>query len=209
MMMRGIYNQLNVHINNTVKRSRFYPLPRDLCFPAERPVLKRWASGKKNLVEIGVFEGASGSLFRSVMDRNAVLHLIDPFIPDSMNPSLQARMWMARINLARVRRGQVKWYKDYSYNVVKTWDEGIDFLFIDGDHTEKSCLQDWQSWSPFVQAGGVAIFHDARYGSSEGKFWDGWEGPTRVVNRLFREKERLKGWTIVDEAGTAVAVQRA
>ncbi len=206
-LLTKVYNRLDRTINATVKRSPYYPLPRDLGFDVEKPLLRRWAKGKTNLVEIGVFEGASGAILRAAMEKNATLHLIDPFIPDSMNATLRARRWFAYLNLARVRNGRVRWYRDFSHHVIKNWRDEIDFLFIDGDHMESSCLQDWESWSPFVVPNGIVIFHDARYGSSHGKFWDGWEGPTNIVNRLFRGNI-LKNWRIVDEAGTAVAVQR-
>ena len=190
------------------KRSPYYPLPRDLCFPAEKPLFRRWAAGRKTLVEIGVFEGASGREFRTTMAKDGTLHLIDPFVPDSMNATLCGRKIFAKLNLARVRNGKLRWYQDYSYNVVKNWMSPIDFLFIDGDHTEKSCEQDWREWSPFVIVGGIVIFHDARCGLGDGTWWDGWEGPTAVVNCLFRGQNRLGNWEIIDESGTAVAVRR-
>lgn len=194
--------------NQDPKRSPYYPLPRDLCFEPEKPLFRRWASGRKTLVEIGVFEGASAKEFRSAMQRDATLHLIDPFIPDSMNPALRGRKFFAKLNVARVRNGKTCWYEDFSFNVVKNWSAPIDLLFIDGDHTEKSCEQDWREWSPFVVVGGVVIFHDARCGLGDGSWWDGWEGPTAVVDRLFRGPGRLSNWEIVEEAGTAVAVRR-
>ncbi len=115
---------------------------------------------------------------------------------------------MARLNLATVRNGTVAWYEDYSFNVAKNWSQQIDFLFIDGDHTEEACMQDWVNWSSFVETDGVVVFHDARFGSSQGKYWDGWEGPTNVMNQLFRSNNRLNDWEIVDEAGTAVVVRK-
>lgn len=193
--------------NKLFRRSRFYPLPRDLCFPAEKPLFRRFSSGKKRLVEIGVFEGASGAIFRSAMASDGVLHLIDPFIPDSMNPALCGRPWMARLNVARVLNGSVVWHHDLSSSVAKTWKGPIDFLFIDGDHTEASCRQDWEQWSPFVEQDGAVLFHDARCGKGDGSSWDGWEGPTRVVDQLFR-KAPVSGWKIVAEAGTLVVVER-
>lgn len=193
--------------NRLFRRSRFYPLPRDLCFDSERPLFRKYAAGKKMLVEIGVFEGAASVAFRSVMSPDAVLHLIDPFVPDSMNPDLRGRKFFAWLNVARVFNGKVQWHQDYSWNVAKGWDAPIDFLFIDGDHTADSCRKDWEFWSPFVQKGGNVLFHDARHGKGDGSFWDGWEGPTRVVDELFRLAP-IPGWRIVAEAGTVIVVER-
>ena len=63
-------------------------------------------------------------------------------------------------------------------------------------------------WSPYVPVNGIVMFHDARFGKGDGSFWDGWEGPTQVVDKLFRGPGRMKNWEIVDEAGTVVVVMR-
>ncbi len=189
-------------------RSKYYPLPRDLTFQVEKPLFRKWARGRKSLVEIGVFEGASAAVFRSVMASEGTLHLIDPFVSDSMNEHLRARPLFTKLNVGRVLRGQVYWHKDYSTTVVKKWKAPIDFLFIDGDHTYDACLQDWNDWSPFVPINGIVMFHDARFGKGDGTYWDGWEGPTQVVDQLLRGRNRLKNWEIVDEAGTVVVAMR-
>ncbi len=194
--------------NQNYRRSPYYPLPRDLTFPSEKKLFRKWANNRKRLVEIGVFEGASGATFRAAMASDATLHLIDPFIPDSMNSRLRARKFFAKMNLHRILNGKIIWHEDFSYNVIKTWNESIDFLFIDGDHTFEACLNDWENWSPYVAKDGIVIFHDARLGKGDGTSWDGWDGPTEVVDRLFRGIDKLKHWEIVDEAGTAVAVRR-
>lgn len=38
----------------------------------------------------------------------------------------------------------------------------LDFLFIDGDHTEKGCMMDFQMYSPLVRKGGIIGFHDIK-----------------------------------------------
>ena len=198
---------LSSKINNSFVRSQWFPFPRDLCFPIEKPLFKKWASGREMLVEIGVFEGTSALTFRKVMAPHGVLHLIDPFIavPDS---GLTARPWLAQLNVTLSRRGRVVWHRDYSFSVVKMWRTPIDFLFIDGDHRLPSCQKDWETWSPFMKVGGVVIFHDARFGRGGNGSWDGWPGPSMVVNENFRGPGKLPNWEIVEEAGTAVAVQR-
>ena len=37
----------------------------------------------------------------------------------------------------------------------------IDVLQIDGDHSEKAVLKDWEMYSPFVRPGGLILLHDA------------------------------------------------
>lgn len=38
--------------------------------------------------------------------------------------------------------------------------EPVDFLFIDGDHTEAGVRQDYEFYSPLVRPGGLIAFHD-------------------------------------------------
>ena len=54
---------------------------------------------------------------------------------------------------------------------------------------------------------GIVMFHDARLGLSKGLFWDGCEGPTRVVNETFRNGKN-SNWEIVEEFKTSVVVRR-
>jgi cephalosporin hydroxylase len=39
---------------------------------------------------------------------------------------------------------------------------GIDWLFIDGDHTYQGVKADWDLWSPHINKGGVVAFHDLK-----------------------------------------------
>ena len=39
-------------------------------------------------------------------------------------------------------------------------DEGVDFLFIDGDHTEEAVRSDYAMYAPLVRKGGIIAFHD-------------------------------------------------
>ena len=38
--------------------------------------------------------------------------------------------------------------------------EPVDFLFIDGDHTEQGVTADWEDYRGFVRSGGLVAFHD-------------------------------------------------
>ena len=194
-------------VNGTFKRANYYPLPRDLSFPVEKPLFSKWSAGKSNIVEIGVFEGASALIFRRAMSPNGTLHLIDPYVVVS-DSGLTARPWMAKLNLIRSQNGTLQWYQDYSDNVATTWAQPIDLLFIDGDHSYKGTRSDWDKWHGHVMEGGVVMFHDARMGKPNTGEWDGWPGPTRVVDELFRGDNKLLNWIIVEESGSLVVVQR-
>lgn len=60
--------------------------------------------------------------------------------------------------------------------VGKRWPLSVDFLFIDGDHSEPGVIGDIQEWMRHVKPGGVVAFHD--YGSNN------WPAVKQTVDRL-------------------------
>lgn len=50
--------------------------------------------------------------------------------------------------------------KGYFSDVVKTWNQPIDLLHIDGLHTHEAVSEDWCNWTPFLSNSGVVIMHD-------------------------------------------------
>lgn len=169
-------------------------------------MLKRWGRDRRALVEIGVFEGGSALALRRAMHPEATLTMIDPFVPDSVSGK-RGSPSISRVVAGRCRRGETRLLCDYSFNVAKQWNAPVDFVFIDGDHSEAACRQDFVDWEKFVQPGGVILFHDSRLGQPEEQPWMGAEGSTRAVNELFRQRQHPR-WKIVDEGGSIVVVQR-
>lgn len=171
---------------------------------AEHDALKRWATNRGSLVELGVAEGVSALALREVMAENATLYLIDPFHLSRI-PALNFMKRVAHRAVNMSRRGNVVWLDKFSHDAVRGWNTPIDLLFIDGDHSESGVERDWNDWSPFVNIGGVAIFHDARV------FEGGWVrpeyGPLKLVNRLFRDGETT-GWQIAEEVHSLLVVKR-
>ncbi len=58
--------------------------------------------------------------------------------------------------------------------------DGVDLLFIDGDHQYASVLTDWLLYSPLVRPGGMVVFHDV------GLTVNGHYGVPQFVQRLAR-----------------------
>lgn len=52
--------------------------------------------------------------------------------------------------------------------VVKTWNKGIDFLFLDTTHIYSHTKQELEEWIPFVVGGGVIAMHDTAHQSGDG-----------------------------------------
>ena len=166
--------------------------------------MRRWAAGRKTLVEIGVAEGVSAVALRQGMASDATLTLIDPFHL-SRYPLLNFMKRVARRAVLDEMRGKVVWIEDYSERASPTWKESIDLLLIDGDHKEAAVERDWNEWNGFVRPGGVVLFHDARL------FDGGWTnneyGPVKLIDRIFRIN-KVPGWRIVEEIHSLVVVTK-
>jgi predicted O-methyltransferase YrrM len=177
-------------------------------------VLCQAARGARLAVEIGVYEGASALALMEVLGADGELHLIDPFghHRDALPSGWGASEWATRRTVARrarqlgARAPQVHFHVALSHEVAAGWGArgGPDFVFIDGDHSERGCELDWESWAPLVSPGGRVVFHDARAGLEGGR---GLPGPSAVVARLFGGAG-TPGWSVVGEADRTVAVRR-
>lgn len=171
-------------------------------------ILEKWVRDRRSLVEIGIFEGGSMVVLRRLMHPEGVLTGIDPFVPiEPPEAGMRGHLIVSKLVVGRCKRGQVRFISDFSHNVAKTWKEPLDFMFIDGDHSEEGCRQDFEDWEGFVKPGGVILFHDARLGQPSVQSWMGAEGSTEVVEKLFRRQKHPR-WQIVDEGGSIVVVQR-
>jgi predicted O-methyltransferase YrrM len=185
--------------------------PRTMHTDAEAELLTRLARDRTCALEIGVYEGSSALVLAEALPTDAELHLVEPFAgggpwPGVMNPADEGST-RAIVERAARRRGgpRLNWHVTLSEEAADGWSQPLDFVFVDGDHSEAACLLDWELWNGHVEPGGVVAFHDARVGKAGG--W-GDDGPTAVVDRLFRE-QGVPGWEIVAERDTLVAVVRS
>jgi predicted O-methyltransferase YrrM len=167
----------------------------------EGRLLERFAKGALIAVEIGVAEGASARRLRSVIATDGTLYLVDPHPPGVIGISF-TRM-IARRAVRSVPRGSAVWVRRRSHGAAADWDQEIDFLFIDGDHSFEGVFQDWNEWSPYVKPGGHVALHDARVAGGS------WAGPKDGPARLFESIIAPSGdWDLVGDAVSTVVIQR-
>ncbi len=165
---------------------------------AETRTLRKYAAGRKCLLEIGVFEGYSALEARKVMSPDGELYLVDPY-PQGVIKGFNVHKLVARRYLNKSSNGRVVWVPDYSFNAVKTWNKTLDYFFHDADHSEESFEKDLLDWEKFVRPGGVALFHDARRGSGT--------GVEKVIERLIRANPRSP-WKIIEECERMVVAEK-
>ena len=130
----------------------------------ERAHLVRHATGRRKLVEIGVWEGLTTTSLRRAMPPDAELLCVDPYPVGRLGFSTQ--QIIARREVGRISNGRVRWIRATGAEAGRNYSlasEGqVDFVFIDGDHTYEGIRNDWMVWSPLVAAGGVVALHDSR-----------------------------------------------
>ena len=127
-------------------------------------------SGKGAIVEIGSWEGKSTAYLAagSRLGGNRPVHAIDPHqdsyahIPKlgrGISTLETFKENMARAGVADMVRPIVKLSKDAAVG----WQEPIEILWIDGEHSYKEAKQDFDLFYSHVIEGGLIAFHDATY----------------------------------------------
>ncbi|NEP54692.1 MAG: class I SAM-dependent methyltransferase, partial [Moorea sp. SIO3C2] len=128
---------------------------------AEGECLKAFAQGKQNLVEIGVYEGATTRLLADQLDNEAKLYAVDPFIPGRLGICWGRIVAKLEINKSPHAR-QVNLIEKYSHEALVDIPNAPDFIFIDGDHSLEGIMRDWADLAGLVSSGGIIALHDTR-----------------------------------------------
>ncbi len=126
----------------------------------EHEVLGKYVQGQRHIVELGVFEGATSLVLRKAMSADGKLWCIDPFPRGRLGISYQHSIAFREVN--KSTNGTVEFIQKLSHEAVQGWQEPIDLLFIDADHSYQAVRRDWDDWSPYVKAGGIIALHDSR-----------------------------------------------
>ena len=166
---------------------------------AERDCLARHASGRRRLVEIGVWHGVTTRRLRAAMDQNGTLSAVDPFPAGRLGVSLQQRI--AHREVEAVENGHVTWIRARGSEAAQGHDP-VEFIFIDGDHSEEGLLADWQAWSSLVAPGGIVALHDSR--SYPGRQIDD-AGSVKVTREVIRADA---AFAVVEEVDSLTVLQR-
>jgi predicted O-methyltransferase YrrM len=166
---------------------------------AERDCLARHAAGRRRLVEIGVWHGVTTRRLRAVMHPHGVLSAVDPFPVGRLGFSVQQRI--ARREVDAIANGAVAWLRTTGDRAARNH-APVDFVFIDGDHSERGLLADWQAWSPLVEPGGIIALHDSR--STPERPIDG-AGSVKVTNDVILRDRRF---AVVDAVDSLTVLQK-
>jgi predicted O-methyltransferase YrrM len=166
---------------------------------AERDCLARHATGRRRLVEIGVWHGVTTKRLRAAMHPQGVLSAVDPFPVGRLGFSVQQHI--AHREVDSIGNGHVAWVRTTGAAAAHDH-HTVDFVFIDGDHSEHGLLADWRAWSPLIEPGGIVALHDSR--STPQRPIDD-AGSVKVTNEVILRDERF---SVVDTVERMTVLQR-
>lgn len=146
----------------------------------------------KVCVEIGSARGKSACYIGMALRENGLgrLYAIDPHVKTSWNDSNSVEtIEHITNNLNSLELGDyVEIVRENSDVAARRWNQPIDLLFIDGDHSYEGVRRDWEAFSKFLTEFGVTIFHDTLWDLAPHPEWSRSDmGVPRLVNELRRE----------------------
>jgi len=164
------------------------------------------------IVEIGSWLGQSSIISSKALKRNkrGAVYCIDPFELDmkSLPPDMMKTAGELRLrsgedalklfekNIASAKvRDYITLIRGYSHDVVKSWDQKIDVLFIDGNHDYEAVKADLLGWEGFIAGGGWLLMHDVEIPSLGAKYYP---GPGRVVEEYVLDSPSYSDKSLTD-----------
>lgn len=118
--------------------------------------------GAKNILEIGSSHGGTLYIWDQIAAPGGKVVSVDlQELPHGSGHGITMDFTAARSNLIFLKGSS---RDQLTLETVKDFfPEGIDFLFIDGDHSYAGAKHDYQWYSPLVRPGGLVAFHDICY----------------------------------------------
>lgn len=125
-----------------------------------------WAAIKviqpKYVVEIGRERGVSTAIMLETLRADGKIVSID------INPEA--------IFLEKITDERLVLYTNDSEVVARRIPMGIDFLFIDGEHTKEKVEAEWEAYKPLLAKKAVVVFDDIHFNDGMTEFWDSLAG---------------------------------
>jgi predicted O-methyltransferase YrrM len=112
-------------------------------------------------VEVGSYLGASSLFIASALNRSkytSKLYCVDTWQNTAMSDGEQDTWIAFKRNTQNFKN--IFPLRGTSVQVAAEFQNKIDFLFLDGDHSYEGVKTDVDSWLPKVKSGGVVAMHD-------------------------------------------------
>ena len=125
---------------------------------AELGLLRRQAAHARTIVELGTFEGKTAVALARESPGN--VYTIDPFTPGRLG-ICYGRV-IANVARRRAKLRNLHFLRGFSHDVAPRFEQPVDMIFIDANHSYEAVRRDWADWTPKLTSGGVVAMHDVR-----------------------------------------------
>jgi cephalosporin hydroxylase len=125
---------------------------------------------KKDLVcvEIGSFLGASSCFICGAITKDSKLYCIDTWGNHAMKycdvdtETERDTYFEFKENTLNYNDKiiEIRQWSTEAIATLKQYEQNIDFLFLDGDHSYEAVNKDWELYSPLLSIGSIVAFHD-------------------------------------------------
>jgi predicted O-methyltransferase YrrM len=169
---------------------------------AERAAMASYLATSASIIEIGVFEGFNTREFALLSPQEARIFAIDPFFKGFFGFNYGKFIALKEWQKHGISH-KIEIIEGFSWDVIDQIPFGIDFIFIDGDHSFEGVKKDFELYSNLLSENGVIALHDARL------FSNGWTkpnwGPVRLVEEIIKPSDE---WKIVEEIDSLVLIKK-
>jgi predicted O-methyltransferase YrrM len=141
------------------------------------------------IVEIGSYKGQSAAYLSTGSREGVSIYLVDLWNRENLDLVSESNQYAVagkghfRALADRLRTlgvyHKITPLQGLSVYHGSHWDQPIDLLFIDGDHSYEGVCSDFMTWFPHVKKGGVVAFHD---------YSDGWPGVKKFIDEIASKK---------------------
>ncbi|HZH33342.1 MAG TPA: class I SAM-dependent methyltransferase [Pyrinomonadaceae bacterium] len=170
------FEELIENLPQTVENVEGFLTPHEMRFLA---LLAAYPTAKGEVLEIGSFKGKSTVILAkaAALTGNGRINAVDPMTaPSETDPDLrgdESSFPDFQKNLEKHGvTNTVEFNRTFSFELAKTWNKPIRFLWIDGDHTYKGTKLDFDGFAPHLSDGAIVAIHDVLHA---------FEGGVRVV----------------------------
>lgn len=146
-------------VRDCIKQKTYKGIPPNIIRRQDQ-IFKMLPEPCNTVVEIGSQQGWFAYRLLK-FTKTAKLYCVDPWEGQTIFGDGEYNFEMWKQNLKPwIDSGRVEAVRSTSEFAAKTWNQEIDFLFIDGDHTKAAVKVDLRLWYPFVRKGGLIAGHD-------------------------------------------------